>query len=243
MAGLDDEVGNVALSDARDPFAPQPPRWLPDGTGLLALGQRVRPRLGRALRRSRGSAARASCSTASARWPPSAPSRDGRRIACALSNPDAPVRDLRRRRTASERQLTQRQRRTGSSRVDAVAGRAVQRHQHRRPDRPRLADQAARLQRARRSGRWCSKSTAGPKRCTRGASSTSSSCWPRAATRCCTPTRAAARATAKRWTRASSPIGATRTPPTAWPPSTTPPRCRGSTRRAWASPAARTAAS
>ena len=55
---LDEEVGNVALSDARDPFAPQPPRWLPDGTGLLATGQRLRPGRGPAFRR-RGRRARA----------------------------------------------------------------------------------------------------------------------------------------------------------------------------------------
>jgi dipeptidyl aminopeptidase/acylaminoacyl peptidase len=36
MADLDEEVGNVALSDARDPFAAQPPRWLPNGSALLA---------------------------------------------------------------------------------------------------------------------------------------------------------------------------------------------------------------
>lgn len=33
---LDEELGNVALSDARDPFSPLPARWLPDGLGLLA---------------------------------------------------------------------------------------------------------------------------------------------------------------------------------------------------------------
>src|SRR5215831_15379454 len=37
---LDAELGNVALSDARDPFAAQPPHWLPDGRGLLALVSR-----------------------------------------------------------------------------------------------------------------------------------------------------------------------------------------------------------
>jgi dipeptidyl aminopeptidase/acylaminoacyl peptidase len=36
---FEDEVGNAALSDARDPFVPAPPRWLPDG-GILALVSR-----------------------------------------------------------------------------------------------------------------------------------------------------------------------------------------------------------
>jgi dipeptidyl aminopeptidase/acylaminoacyl peptidase len=34
---FDQELGNVALSDARDPFAAQPPRWLADGSGLVLL--------------------------------------------------------------------------------------------------------------------------------------------------------------------------------------------------------------
>jgi dipeptidyl aminopeptidase/acylaminoacyl peptidase len=37
---LDADVGNFALSDTRDPSAPSPPRWLPDGSGLLALVSR-----------------------------------------------------------------------------------------------------------------------------------------------------------------------------------------------------------
>jgi dipeptidyl aminopeptidase/acylaminoacyl peptidase len=35
-----DEAGNVALSDARDPFAAQPPHWLPDGESVLTLTSR-----------------------------------------------------------------------------------------------------------------------------------------------------------------------------------------------------------
>jgi dipeptidyl aminopeptidase/acylaminoacyl peptidase len=37
---FEDEVGNVALSDGRDPFTAQPPRWLPDGQALLTLASR-----------------------------------------------------------------------------------------------------------------------------------------------------------------------------------------------------------
>jgi dipeptidyl aminopeptidase/acylaminoacyl peptidase len=37
---LDAEVGNVALSDARDPFAAQKPHWMADGSALLALVSR-----------------------------------------------------------------------------------------------------------------------------------------------------------------------------------------------------------
>jgi dipeptidyl aminopeptidase/acylaminoacyl peptidase len=82
---LDAEVGNVALSDARDPFATQPPHWLPDGRGLLALVSR------------NGSAAvwrfdaatgeprplfEGPCEVASFSAP-----RDGGRLACAMSDP------------------------------------------------------------------------------------------------------------------------------------------------------------
>ena len=38
--GFDAEVANVALSDARDPFASLPPRWQADGNGLFALVSR-----------------------------------------------------------------------------------------------------------------------------------------------------------------------------------------------------------
>jgi dipeptidyl aminopeptidase/acylaminoacyl peptidase len=38
---FDYEVGNVALSDARDPFAALAPAWDPDGRGLLALVSRL----------------------------------------------------------------------------------------------------------------------------------------------------------------------------------------------------------
>jgi len=82
---LDAELGNVALSDARDPFAAQPPHWLPDGRGLLALVSR------------NGSAAvwrfdaaggaprpvfEGPCEVASF-----SASRDGGRLACAMSDP------------------------------------------------------------------------------------------------------------------------------------------------------------
>jgi dipeptidyl aminopeptidase/acylaminoacyl peptidase len=82
---LDAELGNVALSDARDPFAAQPPHWLSDGRGLLALVSR------------NGSAAvwhfdeaggeprplfEGPCEVASF-----SASRDGGRLACAMSDP------------------------------------------------------------------------------------------------------------------------------------------------------------
>jgi dipeptidyl aminopeptidase/acylaminoacyl peptidase len=38
--GFHDEIGNSALSDARDPFAAQPPSWLPNGLGVLSLVSR-----------------------------------------------------------------------------------------------------------------------------------------------------------------------------------------------------------
>jgi dipeptidyl aminopeptidase/acylaminoacyl peptidase len=82
---LDEEVGNVALSDARDPFAAQPPRWLADGSGLLALvsafGQvavtRFDAQTGMAERLLGGEREVAAFSVAG----------DGRRLACAISDP------------------------------------------------------------------------------------------------------------------------------------------------------------
>jgi dipeptidyl aminopeptidase/acylaminoacyl peptidase len=86
--GLDEEVGNVALSDARDPFAAQPARWLPDGSGLLALvsafGRVVVTRFdvngGSPERLVDGEREVAAYSVA----------RDGRRLACAMSDPRHP---------------------------------------------------------------------------------------------------------------------------------------------------------
>ncbi len=86
---LDAEVGNVALSDARDPFAGQPPQWLPDGKGLLALVSR------------NGSASPWRFSTKGDTPRPLVPegpcemasfssSRDGRRLAFAQSDPVHP---------------------------------------------------------------------------------------------------------------------------------------------------------
>jgi dipeptidyl aminopeptidase/acylaminoacyl peptidase len=37
---FEDELGNAALSDARDPFSAQPPVWLPDGRSVLSLVSR-----------------------------------------------------------------------------------------------------------------------------------------------------------------------------------------------------------
>jgi dipeptidyl aminopeptidase/acylaminoacyl peptidase len=40
-AGFDDEVGNVTLSDSRDPAAASPPRWHPDGRSAFVLASRA----------------------------------------------------------------------------------------------------------------------------------------------------------------------------------------------------------
>src|SRR5690242_5052289 len=40
-ASTDDELGNAALSDARDPFAAAPPHFSPDGRSILALVSRA----------------------------------------------------------------------------------------------------------------------------------------------------------------------------------------------------------
>src|SRR5262249_26810728 len=37
---LDADLGNVALSDARDPFSAQSPRWIDDGSAILGLVSR-----------------------------------------------------------------------------------------------------------------------------------------------------------------------------------------------------------
>ena len=87
-ADLDEELGNVALSDARDPFAPLPARWLPDGSGLLApvsaFGRVAITRFdtngGPAQKLTEGDREVAAFSAA----------RDGRRLACTISDPTHP---------------------------------------------------------------------------------------------------------------------------------------------------------
>jgi dipeptidyl aminopeptidase/acylaminoacyl peptidase len=102
-SSLDAEVGNVALSDARDPFAPQPARWSPDGRGLLASVSR------------NGSVAPFRFSVDGADPEPLfegpyevsafSASRDGRRLAFAKSDPLHPY-DVFVRDGESERQLS-----------------------------------------------------------------------------------------------------------------------------------------
>ncbi len=102
-SSLDAELGNVALSDARDPFAEQPPRWMPDGPALLALVSR------------NGSASvwrfaaeggqpeplfEGQCEVASF-----SASRDGGRLACAMSDPLHPY-EVYAGDTREQRQIT-----------------------------------------------------------------------------------------------------------------------------------------
>ncbi len=89
FSGLfEDELGNAALSDARDPFSAQPPVWQPDGRGLVSLVSRfgrveiVRFPLGESGPRTvvGGDREVAAFSV----------SRDGQRIACVISDPTHP---------------------------------------------------------------------------------------------------------------------------------------------------------
>jgi len=85
---FEDELGNAALSDARDPFSAQPPIWQPDGRGLLGLVSRqgrvevVRFPLDKAKPQTlvgRDSEVAAF-----------SVSRDGARLACIISDPTHP---------------------------------------------------------------------------------------------------------------------------------------------------------
>src|SRR5712691_6990035 len=87
-ASFEDELGNAALSDARDPFAAQPPVWQPDGRGLLSLVSRhgrvevVRFPLGKARPQTLvGGEREVAAFTVS---------RDGARLACIVSDPTHP---------------------------------------------------------------------------------------------------------------------------------------------------------
>lgn len=86
---FDHELGNVALSDARDPSAPQPPCWTADGRSLLSLVSRN----GRVevLRFSLEGRTQPEVVVGGDREVASySISRDGRNLACALSDPTHP---------------------------------------------------------------------------------------------------------------------------------------------------------
>jgi dipeptidyl aminopeptidase/acylaminoacyl peptidase len=86
---FDDELGNVALSDARDPSATQPPRWAADGQSLLSLVSRQ----GRVevLRFSVDGAEQPAIVVDGDREIASfSVSRDGQHLVCAISSPTQP---------------------------------------------------------------------------------------------------------------------------------------------------------
>src|SRR5205085_9974959 len=87
-SGLDMEIGNVALSDARDPFAAQPPRITADGRSMLVLTSRN----GRVevVRFPASSGEPAVVVGGDREVAAFSASRDGQRLACAISDPTHP---------------------------------------------------------------------------------------------------------------------------------------------------------
>ncbi len=86
--GFNDELGNIALSDARDPFAAQPPRFTDDGQSVLATVSRN----GRVevLRFPLGGGTPEVVVGGDREVAAFSSSRDGSRLACAISDPTHP---------------------------------------------------------------------------------------------------------------------------------------------------------
>jgi dipeptidyl aminopeptidase/acylaminoacyl peptidase len=105
LSGLfDDEVGNAALSDARDPFAAQPPAWQPDGRGMVSLvsrGGRVE-----IVRFQSGDSSPQTLVGGDREVAAFSVSRDGKNIACIISDPTHPYEVVAVENGAAERRLS-----------------------------------------------------------------------------------------------------------------------------------------
>jgi dipeptidyl aminopeptidase/acylaminoacyl peptidase len=101
---FDEELGNAALSDARDPFSAQPPAWQPDGRALISLVSRhgrveiVRFPLGEASPETLVSGDREVAAFTV--------SRDGERLACVISDPTHPYEVVAVEAKGAERRLS-----------------------------------------------------------------------------------------------------------------------------------------